>query len=230
MLFRQPLTLLTDAVPAIDLVPQSVCLLVQDLHAPFADAENGRLAARAKSGVLSSEFQEYFDALDMTLRNVARVVRVVRDLGLPVVFSCLGYRPPDPPSRFQTATGWTWNLDGPDGRFTDAVQPNRDERVFARPAWGALANPQLESFVRERGIRSVMLAGLPLDFGIWHTCAELADRGIKSLILSDAVASITEEGHSYVIGHAAHGLTKLRSTGEVLALLGTLQNTGKVRV
>ena len=227
---RHPLTLLTEAVPALDLSRENVCLLLQDLHAPFADPKGGWLAARAKSKVLISEFNEYFDALDSTLANTTRILSVVRELGLPVVYSCLGYRPPESPSEFQRATGWTWNLDGPDGAFTGAVEPVEGELVFTKPGWGALANPELEHFLQERGIKYVMLAGVPFDFGIRQTCGELADRGIGSLVVSDAVASITQTGQTYSRGNVAHGLTKLRSTGELLGLLSDLEATGSVRI
>ena len=230
MFIRHPLTLLTEAVPALGLNPGNVCLLLQDLHAPFADTTGGWLAARATSKVLMSEFHEYFDALDSTLPNTTRILSVVRNLGLPVVYSCLGYRPPESPSEFQMATGWTWNLDGPDGVFTGAVQPAEGESVFTKPGWGALANPELEHFLRERGIKHVMLAGVPLDFGIRQTCGELADRGIGSLVISDAVASITQTAQTYIRGNVAHGLTKLRSTGELLGLLSVLKATGSVRI
>ncbi len=230
MFFRHPLTLLTKAVPALDLNRDNVCLLLQDLHSPFADAKGGWLAARAKSKVLMTEFQEYFRALDSSLSNITRILNVVRALGLPVIYSCLGYRPPQSPSEFQMATGWTWNLNGPDGTFMAAVHPADSESVFSKPGWGALANAELEGFLRERGIRYVIVAGVLLDFGIYQTCGELADRGIGSLVISDGVASITGAGQTYVRGHAAHGLTKLRSTGEMLDLLSKLEATGNVRI
>ena len=75
-----------------------------------------------------------------------------------------------------------------------------------------------------------MLAGVPFDFGIRQTCGELADRGIGSLVVSDAVASITQTGQTYSRGNVAHGLTKLRSTGELLGLLSDLEATGSVRI
>jgi len=230
MLMRHPLTLLTKEVPALDLTLSNVCLLLQDLHAPFTDPEEGWLADRASKKVLSREFDEYFDTLNLVAPNITKLINTARELGLPVVYSCLGYRSPDAPSAFQTATGWLWNLDGSHGRFGADWQPRQDEIVFAKPGWGALANVECEHFLRHGGIRYVIMAGVPFDFGIRQTCLELADRGFGSLVISDAVASITHMGQGYTSGNIAHGLTKLRTTGEMLDLLSLLQTQGSVSV
>ena len=227
---RHPLTLLTREVPAIDLRYDNVCLLLQDLHAPFSDGEEGWLARHARNKVLGREFDEYFDGLSLIAPCVSDLLNRVRELGLPVVYSCLGYTPPDAPSRFQTATGWLWNLDGTDGMFRTEWRPRSGESVFAKPGWGALANPAFEVYLRSNHIQYVIIAGVPFEFGIRQTSQELADRGIGVLIVSDAVASITKTGQSYSSGSMAHGLIKLRTTGELLDLLNILQEQGSVLI
>lgn len=230
MFIRHPLTLLTKEVPALDLNLDNVCLLLQDLHAPFSDPEGGWLSSRARSKVLMREFDEYFDALELSTPNITRILNVARDLSLHVVYSCLGYRPPDCPSPFQIATGWAWNLDGSDGVFMAAWQPTGGEMVFTKPGWGALANPEFENFLYEGTIKNVIIVGVPLDFGIRQTCGELADRGIGSLVVSDAVASIILVGQTYNRSSMTHGMTKLRSTGEMLGLLSVLKAKGIVHI
>ncbi len=227
---RHPLTLLTKEVPALDLTLHNACLLLQDLHNPFLDPEIGYLANKARCKVLSREFDEYFDTLNIIAPNITSLLNTARVLGLPVVYCCLGYRPPDAPSTFQTATGWLWNLDGMDGEFRQEWQPRIGESVFSKPGWGALADPKLESYLNRNNIDHVIMAGVPYEFGICQTCLELADRGFGSLVVSDATASITHVGGSFTSGNIAHGLTKLRSTGETQDLLRLLQNQESVTV
>ena len=227
---RHPLTLLTKEVPALDLTLDNVCLLLQDLHDPFSDPEQGWLAARARTKVLSREFDEYFEGLSLVAPNITILLNTVRELGLPAMYSCLGYRPPDAPSPFQTATGWLWNLDGAGGRFRPEWQPRHGETVFAKPGWGALANPELELTLRRGNFQYVIMAGVPFEFGIRQTCLELADRGLGVLIISDAVASITQTGQSFASGSIAHSLIKLRTTGETLGLLRLLRTQGNVSI
>jgi nicotinamidase-related amidase len=102
--------------------------------------------------------------------------------------------------------------------------------VFAKPGWGALANPAFARFLEQRGIENLVVTGAMFDFGIRQTCYELMDRGIGSLVVSDAVAPLTLAAHEHVAGNLAHGLVKLRSTAELLDLLAIMRRDGMVLV
>jgi pentatricopeptide repeat protein len=102
--------------------------------------------------------------------------------------------------------------------------------VFAKPGWGALANPAFARFLDERGIENLLVAGAMFDFGIRQTCYELMDRGLGALVVSDAVAPLTLAAQGHVAGNLAHGLVKLRSTAEVLDLLDVMRREGMVLV
>lgn len=218
VLIRHPLTLVTEHVPAIPLNRSRCCLLLQDVHAALTSPVDGWLAQRARAKVLSREFAEFEGALKIMRTNLGRLTSAVRPCGIPVVYSSLGFTPPAQPSAFQRATGWTWDLSSPDGTFDPAWQPVPGEFQFSKPGWGALANPDFEAYLQRMGIETVIVAGSLFEFGIRQTCGELADRGYQPLVITDAVAALTQAG-SVVRGQMAHGLTKLRSTGELLDLL-----------
>ena len=126
MVLRHPLTLITKETRPINLTASNTCLLLQDLHAPFADPENGWLARRVKEKVLSREFDEYFELLAIISQNIPKVLRAARDLGMPVVFSSLGHDDNNV-SDFQQATGWSWDLNGEDGSYPAAWEPREGE-------------------------------------------------------------------------------------------------------
>jgi nicotinamidase-related amidase len=220
---RHPLTLLTEEVPALELTVENSCLLLQDLHNPFADPAAGWLAARAKAKVLQREFAEYFETLQQIVPNLQRLLTAIRDLGLQAVFSCFGYFPPDTSSPLQVATGWQWDLSGVDGNFPKPLQPLGNESVFSKPGWGALGNPRFERFLHDHGIVNLLIAGTMLDFGLRQTCYELADRGYHTLVVADGVAALTAAAEDPARGNLAHGLTKFRTTAELLDLLERLR-------
>jgi hypothetical protein len=56
------------------------------------------------------------------------------------------------------------------------------------------------------------------------------DRGLGSLVVSDAVAPLTLPAQEHVSGNLAHGLVKLRSTGELLDLFAVMRREGEVLV
>src|SRR5918999_5918851 len=101
MAVRHPLPLLTREVPPLLLRPGATWLLLQDLHAPFGDAEGGALARLAARKVVAREFDDYFDTLRLIVPNVARLLGAARASGLGVVYSCLGHALGDRPSPFQ---------------------------------------------------------------------------------------------------------------------------------
>ena len=152
-----------------------------------------------------------------------------RRLGVPVVYSSLGYVE-DTVSGFQQATGWLWDLQGGDGSYLPAWEPGENELVLPKPGWSALSNPAFASYLARNSLINVVVMGTMLDFGISQTCLELSDRGIGSLVVSDAVAALTRASQDYVGANIAHGLIKLRTTGEVLGLLEAVENQGAVLI
>lgn len=227
---RHPFPLLTREVAPIVIDPATTCLLLQDLHAPFADPDHGWIATRVREKVVAREFDEYFETLRLIAPNIPTLAGTFRERGIPLLYSCFGHHAAEAPSTFQHATGLAWNLDGPDGAFPDGWRPVESEQVYSKPGWGALANKALEQHIRDTGICSVVIVGTMLDFGIRQTCTELADRGIGSLIVSDAVCGLTAAGQAHTAGNIAHGLTKLRSTAELLDLLALLDSQPSVTI
>jgi nicotinamidase-related amidase len=197
-------------------------LLVQDCHAAFADPERGWLGSRALELVVRREFDEYFETLEVVRENLEILLPRIRQAGIPVVYGCMGYQPPGEPSAFQQSLGWEWDLSGPNGEFPAGFAPADGEKVFAKPGWGALSSGPLRQLLADQRISDVIIAGTMLDFGIRQTCYELGDRGRRSLVVSDAVAGLTRIGTAATTGNIAHGMTKLRTTAELIDLLDEL--------
>ena len=221
---RHPLTLVTKAVRPFVLDRSHTCLLLQDLHAPFTDLDAGALLRTARARGVACEFDEYTDALRLIAPVIGQVLAAFRERQIAVVYSCLGYRTGQAPSGFQEATGWRWDLDGPDGAFPTAWEPLPGEPVFEKPGWGALLNTALRRYLAERDITSVAVLGTMCEFGIRQTCAELGDSGLGALVVSDGVVALTREAAAYTAGDIAHGMTKLRTAAELLDLLDRLDS------
>ena len=192
--------------------------------------KSGWLSRKVQEKVLGREFDEYFRILGLIFPNITSLLIKCREQGIPILYSCLGYFPPQEPSEFQRATGWDWDLSGPLGTFPEEWTPTKSDKVFAKPGWSALSNPGLREWVVTSNIDTVMIAGTMFEFGIRQTCVDLGDNGIGSLILSDGVAALTQDSQEYTANSIAHGLIKLRNTAETINLLSTLNQTGQVRI
>ena len=227
---RHPLTLLTNEVPAVRLEPGGSCLILQDVHKPLADVDDGWLARRAREKVLMREFDEYFDTLEIISGNFQLLADACRQSGIVVAYVSLGMSLESRSSAFQEATGWAWKVDGPEWDFPEDWRPSEGDQIFVKQGWGALSSPEFGAYLRDREIGSVIVAGTMYDYGIRHTCFELADQGIASLVASDAVVALTHVGQGHTSGSLAHGLTKLRSTTEIVDLLEVMRGAGHVLV
>lgn len=230
MTMRHPLTLVLKETQPLDIKINNTCLLVQDLHSPFSDPIKGWVAERAQAKVLMREFDEYFRFLELIGPNIKRVLEAARDLGIRVVYSCLGHWNDEEPSPFQLATGWLWDLSGSSGDHPEAWAPMRNEPVFSKPGWSALANDGFMEYLSSNRIQNVIVVGTLLDFGVRQTSIDLSDRGIGSLILTDGTNSVTEMAQDYNTSNIAHGLIKLRHTGELLNLLQILKKESSILI
>ncbi len=230
MVIRHPLPLLTKEVPRLALHRGQTIVLAQDLHAPFADWKAGWLATQARAKVLLREFDEYADALALMRPNWQQVLTAARVQQIKIVYSCLGYQPPQTPSTFQTATNWLWELKGPAGQFSADLQPLPGEPIYAKPGWSALGNTEFCTYLAAQQVANVILLGTMLEFGLRQTAIALADQGIGVLIVSDGVVALTQAGGKQAVGELGHGLTKLRTTGELLAILARLSTEETVYI
>ena len=227
---RHPLSLLTREVAPIALVRKHTALVLHDLHAPFTDPDDGALAREARRRGVEREFDEYWHAVPDALANAARLLEAARDLGLPVHHVRWGHAAGDAPSELQRAMGWVWDLGGDPGRVDERLAPRSGEGLHAKAGWGAWTALSLRSAFQRDEVASVVLCGLPFDFGIRHSCFEFADAGLRTLVASDATAALTAAAEAPTRGNLAHGVTKLRSTAEVLDLLERVAREGTVWV
>jgi nicotinamidase-related amidase len=179
---------------------------------------------------LLREFDEYADALALVQPNWQQVLTAARAQQMKIVYSCLGYQPPQPPSILQTATNWLWDLSGPAGQFPPDLQPQPAELIYAKPGWSALGNSEFCTYLAAQQVANVILLGTMLEFGLRQTALALADQGIGVLIVSDGVVPLTQAGGKQAAGELGHGMTKLRTTGELLALLDQLSTEETVLV
>lgn len=227
---RHPLPLLTREVAPVSLERGRTALLLQDLHAPFLDWEGGALAKEARRRGVMREFDEFVATLPEVIAACGRVLGAVRALGLPVHHVRLVTPAGEAPSSLQAALGWTWPADAPEADFDPRLQPQEGEWLHHKPGWGAWGSASLRAALQADDIKSVILMGVPMDFGIQHTCYEFADVGLRTLLVSDATAALTAAAEGPLRGNLGHGTTKLRSSGELLDLLARVHAEGRVWV
>lgn len=135
-----------------------------------------------------------------------RVLEAARAAGLLVVHTREGHRPDladCPPAKLNRGGKTFIGTDGPMGRIlvrgeeghdiVPELYPIAGEPVVDKPGKGAFYETDLESILRNRGIKTLLVCGVTLEVCVHTTVREANDRGYECAVLSDCVASYFPE-------------------------------------
>ena len=183
------------------LEPARTALLVIDMQRDFLDS--GGYAAKA--GLDISRLREPITSI-RALLAAARHERVnvvhTREGHLPDLSDC-------PPAKLErsSAAGAPIGSQGPLGRlllrgeyghdFIDELQPWPGELVVDKPGYSAFEHTDLQAWLEQRGIETLILTGVTTEVCVSSTLRTAVDRGYRCITVRDACAS------SYADLHAA---------------------------
>jgi nicotinamidase-related amidase len=143
------------------------------------------------------------------------LARHFRRSGAPVVAVTVGYPggelppvdAPLPPLPESMPTGWDQVVDG-------LAEPS-DIRI-TKPGWGAFAATGLADALRERGVDTVVLAGIATNFGVEQTAREAVSHGFAVLVASDATSSVSPEHHEFALTRVLPMISRIRTVDEII--------------
>ncbi len=134
--------------------------------------------------------------------SIAAVVGRARRRGLPVVWTkSTNADPPTHrllPARFRRAAedgrppdqfvpgSWGWSL-------VDDLDPQGDDLVVEKPRYDAFLRTTLEDELRDRGVSTVVVAGVITNCCVDTTARSAFMRGFDVFVLADCVATFAEE-------------------------------------
>lgn len=99
------------------------------------------------------------------------------------------------------------------------MQPG--DLLIGKRHWGAFGTTSLQSELRTRGIQTLVLAGIATNFVVEGTAREGAALGFHVVVVEDACTSFNREMHEFSIEKILPRLSRVRSTAQVLAALGS---------
>jgi len=188
---------------ALEFEPQSTALIVVDLQ-NFAIAMN----------TVPTPTSEL-------LANAVRIADACRDKGILVVLIRVGHEQnklPHPSPKIDA--GFSGFQFGPDAKeIAPALGPKPGDVIVDKYNWGAFHGTNLDTHLRRRGIRTLIMTGLVTNIGVDTTMREAQAHGYDQVLVSDAVAAMSREEHDYTLQYVAPRLSRVRTTEEVLAAI-----------
>jgi nicotinamidase-related amidase len=169
----------TSTLPAID--PRRTALLVMDYQAGIL----GRL-----------------DEAEPLLSCAADAIAVVRGRGgqigyVRVAFDDADYDAVPPHSRF-ASVGPEMHSDSPATAIHDRVAPEPGDIIVRKIRVGAFSTTDLDQQLRDRGISTLILAGISTSGVVLSTVRDAADRDYQVLVLADACADPVPGVHDFL--------------------------------
>lgn len=156
------------------------------------------------------------------LANTVRIADVCRDKGILVVLIRVGHddnKTPHPSPKIDA--GFSGFQMGPGAKeLAPALGPKPGDVIVDKYNWGAFHGTNLDTHLRRRGIRTLIMTGLVTNIGVDTTMREAQARGYDQVMVSDAVAAMSPEEHEYTLKYVAPRLSRVRTTEEVLAAIG----------
>jgi biuret amidohydrolase len=212
-----------------DFEPRSTALLVIDMQRDFVDP-----------GGFGEALGNDVSLLRRAVAPTRRVLDAARAIGMFVVHTREGHRPDlsdCPPAKLVRGRLRTGIGDqGPMGRIlvrgeyghdiVDELKPRAGEPVVDKPGKGSFYATDLELILRDRGIKSLLVAGVTAEVCVQTTVREANDRGFECLVLADCIASYFPEFYEMTLKmvKAQGGIFGWVSTSE--ALLTSLAAAG----
>jgi nicotinamidase-related amidase len=177
-----------------------------------AIASNGPLARHAESrGVVE---------------NIARLAAACRELGLPVVHSTIEPRPDLAGTDASCLLLGSLLKKGavvagsPYAEIHPRLTPqDGDIRIRRVHGLTPFHGTELEWYLRERGVRTVILTGVSSDVGIPGAALEAVNRGFRAVVPEDGIAGSSPEAHEWQVSRTIPLLATVSDTEGVIAEL-----------
>jgi nicotinamidase-related amidase len=99
------------------------------------------------------------------------------------------------------AAGSAFHSDSPTSAVHEQVAPQASDIVVRKIRVGAFSTTDLDAQLRERGIDTLILAGLSTGGVVLSTVRDGADRDYRLLILADACADPQPNVHEFLLEH-----------------------------
>jgi nicotinamidase-related amidase len=109
----------------------------------------------------------------------------------------------------------------PGSGFVPELEPRDGDVVVVKQTVGAFYGTDLAGRLRERGVDTVVMAGLATTMGVESTARAASDHGFEVLFAADAMSGMTAEEHEHALGVVLPRFGEVLSTEDLLSRVST---------
>jgi nicotinamidase-related amidase len=178
----------------------------------------------AKELGVASCFDPYFGQIDDIIPRIQRLLALFRNQEMEVIHLRVAELTKD-----SRDVGWKQLVRGlivpSDSREADPLDelaPIDDELVVSKSSSGVFPVTNLDRLLRNMGITTLVMTGTSTGGCVESAVRDAVDLGYDVVVVSDACADATPASHLRALGRMAGGLTRIMTTGQVEALVGSV--------
>lgn len=164
---------------------------------------------------------------DALLSRAADAIATARRAGIAIGYVRVAFTDEDlaefpPTSRMGqrvSASGGALHDDSPATAVHERVAPQNGDIVVRKTRVGAFSTTDLEGQLRDRGIDTLILAGISTSGVVLSTVRDASDRDYRVLVLADATADPEPDVHEFLTGRIFPRQADVITVGELEGLL-----------
>jgi nicotinamidase-related amidase len=224
--FEDVIRVVESPYPDFELRPGKTALLLIDMQ-KFVLGEH-LIKAAAKAGLDERSVREvvkdYDDRVKKAAKNAGRILNLCRKKGFDIIHIKM-QGPTDNPrhtAKVNRKIGLIVPPQFEDNEFMDEVKPIPGELVITKTNGGALSGTNLDFILRNMDMDSLILVGFLTDQCVLATSVHAADLGYDVLLVEDACTTRYKSLHDAALQAQKDVCAKIKSTDEVLGILGKL--------
>jgi nicotinamidase-related amidase len=165
---------------------------------------------------------------DTPLDAAARAIEMVRRAGGLIAYVRVAFDDADFDAIPETsrmgqrvaAAGRSFHIDSPATRIHDRIAPEPGDLVVRKTRVGAFSTTDLDAQLRDRGVDTLILAGVATSGVVLSTVRDASDRDYVLFVLADATADSEADVHNFLVTRILPRQAEVITTDDLEVMLG----------
>lgn len=222
--FKGITNVLGGGLPNSKVTKNCTAMMIIDMQYVDAHRDFG-IGAIGKLNGVQENMEYYFSRLEKsTIPNIRTILDACRNAKMPVIHVRVMNK-----SMGSHDTSWRYKCMGilvppghKDSEFIDELTPLNNEIVLDKTTSSVFVSTNADFLLRNMGINTLIMTGVVTNNCVESSTRTAGDLGYRVLLIEDATAAWTQEGHDAAIRHLDHNFAVVKSTQQVLDEIAAL--------
>lgn len=200
-------------------------LVIIDMTYQQASRHHG-ICKRIRDDGYADDLEYYMSRIEQTVvPSLARLADGFRAVGAPVIYTRCASLVGDGSDQTwrHRAFGLVTTVDSKDAQILDEIAPRDDDVVLNKTGSSVFNSTNLAHICRNMGRNTIVVTGIFTNSCVEGTTRDGGDLDFRMILVEDACAAMSPLGHRNALEYLDKNFCHVKSTDEVLALVGAAE-------